>query len=164
MTTQTNREFASPLSSGDLGAGLVTLSGLGMVGYGILFLIRNFNGFIELGLGPEHVGVTPDQIQAFSADLHHYISHVQTATGGFIIGLGLAVTALAWFGIRSGQWWALWTAFLAPTIALGIALPLHYGWGFATLEHLGLAYLDMLVLFVGTGLSYRKLKIEARPR
>jgi len=35
------------------------LAGVGLVGYGILFLIRNFVGFTELGLSPRHVGGTP---------------------------------------------------------------------------------------------------------
>jgi len=53
-------------------------------------------------------------------------------------------------GIRAGQGWALWTAFFAPVIAVGLALPLHYAYGFATLGHLGLIYLDAAILLVGT--------------
>jgi len=40
----------TPSASPELGARLVALAGLGLVGYGVLFLIRNFTGFIELGL------------------------------------------------------------------------------------------------------------------
>src|SRR5437870_10235075 len=101
---------AAPAST-DLGAKLVALAGLGLVGYGIMFLIRNFNGFIELGLTPEHVGGTPEQIQAFSQNLYNYISHLQVAVAAFIIALGVAVIALAWFGSRNGERWAMWTAF-----------------------------------------------------
>ncbi len=107
-----NRGSAAP--SSDLGAKLVTLAGIGLVGYGLMFLIRNFTGFIELGLTPEHVGGTPEQIQAVSPHLFYYISHLQVAVAAFIIALGVAVIALAWQGIRTGQRWALWTAFLAP--------------------------------------------------
>jgi hypothetical protein len=39
------------------------------------------------------------------------------AVAAFIIALGVAVIPLAWQGIRTGQRWALWTAFLAPVIA-----------------------------------------------
>jgi hypothetical protein len=67
--TAPNRGSVAP--SSDLGAKLVTLAGLGLVGYGLMFLIRNFTGFIELGLTPEHVGGTPEQIQAFSPHLLH---------------------------------------------------------------------------------------------
>jgi hypothetical protein len=49
----------------------VALAGIGLVGYGLMFLIRNFTGFIELGLTPEHIGGTPEQIQAFSPRLFY---------------------------------------------------------------------------------------------
>ena len=140
-----------------LGATLVAISGVGLVGYGIMFLIRNFTGFIELGLTPEHVGGTPAEIRAFSPDLYQYISHLQVAVSGFIIALGVAVIALAWYGIRKGERWALWTAFLSPVIAVAIALPLHFPYGIAKMGHLGLIYLDALILVAGTALAYAGL-------
>ncbi len=147
---------AAPTSSG-LGANLVALAGLGLIGYGLMFLVRNFTGFIELGLTPEHVGGTPEQIRTFSPHLYYYISHLQVAVAAFIIALGVAVVALAWKGIRTGQRWALWTAFWAPVIGVGIALPLHYVYGLATTGHLGLIYLDAAILLVGTVLASRSL-------
>src|SRR6266545_3692509 len=160
MTTQSqvSPQMRTVSASADLGAKVVVLAGVGLVGYGIMFLIRNFNGFIELGLTPQHVGATPEQIQAFSPDLYEYISHLQVAVSAFIIALGVAVIALAWYGIRSGQRWALWTAFIAPVIGVAIAVPLHFPYGIATLGHLGLIYLDALILLVGTVLAYRSLK------
>ena len=158
MTTQSQ---TSPrlVGSADLGAKVVVLAGIGLIGYGILFLIRTFNGFIEIGLTSDLAGGTPEQIAAFSPQLYDYISHVQVAVGGLIIALGVAVVALAWFGIRTGQQWALWTAFLAPVIALVIGLPLHYVYGLDTLGHLGPIYLDVVILFVGTVMSYKALKV-----
>src|SRR5918994_2500871 len=141
-----------------LGATLVGLSGIGLVGYGIMFLIRNFIGFIELGLTPEHVGGTPAQIRTFSPDLYEYISHLQVAVSGFIIALGVLVIALAWYGIRKGERWALWTALLGPVIAVAVAVPLHFPYGIATIGHLGLIYLDALILLVGTVLAYGGLR------
>ena len=123
-----------------------------------MFLVRNFTGFTELGLSPALVGGTPEQIQAFSQNLYNYISHLQVALSGFIIALGVAVIALAMFGIRRGESWAVWTAFLAPVIAVGIALPLHFPFHFATIGHLGLIYLDAVILLVGTIISYRAMK------
>jgi hypothetical protein len=146
-------------SSVNAGANVVALAGVGLVGYGIMFLIRNFTGFIELGLTPAHVGGTPEQIQAFSPDLYEYISHLQVAVSAFIIALGVAVIALAWFGIRSGQKWALWTAFLTPVIGVGIAVPLHFPYEIGTFGHLGLIYLDAVILLVGTVLSFNALKL-----
>lgn len=151
---------SSPLSAGgraNLGANLVLLAGVGLVGYGAMFLVRNFTGFIELGLTPQLIGGTPEEIRAFSPNLYHYISHLQVALAAFIIALGIAVIATAWNGIRAGQRWALWTAFLAPVVAVGLALPLHYPYGFATLGHLGLIYLDATILLVGTVLAAKAL-------
>jgi hypothetical protein len=147
----------SAASSSDLGAKLIALAGIGLVGYGLMFLIRNFAGFIELGLTPEHVGGTPDQIRAFSPHLFHYISHLQVAVAAFIIALGVAVIPLAWRGVRAGERWALWTAFLAPVIGVGLALPLHYVYGLATLGHLGLIYLDAAILLAGFVVAHRTL-------
>ena len=142
----------------NLGANLVLLAGVGLVGYGVMFLVRNFTGFIELGLTPQHIGGTPDEIRAFSPHLYDYISHLQVAVAAFIIALGIAVIALAWNGIRTGQRWTLWTAFLAPVVGVALALPLHYSYGFATLGHLGLIYLDAAILLVGTVLAAKALR------
>ena len=153
--------YASPSSPGParsapgLGANLVTLAGIGLVGYGLMFLIRNFTGFIELGLTPEHVGGTPEQIRAFSPHLFNYISHLQVAVAGLLIALGVAVIALAWRGIRSGQRWALSAAFLAPVIGVVVAVPLHYVYGIATVGHLGPIYLDVAILLIGVALARR---------
>ena len=150
-----------PNPSSDLGAKLVALAGIGLIAYGIMFLVRNFTGFVELGLTPEHIGGTPEQIRAANPRLFHYVSHLQVAVAAFIIALGIAVVPLAWEGIRTGQRWALWTAFLAPVIGVGLALPLHYVYGIATLGHLGLIYLDAAILLIGTLLAYRALRMRS---
>jgi hypothetical protein len=160
MTTEghVQRQPIAGTSQLNLGATLVALSGIGLVGYGVMFLIRNFTGFIELGLTPEHVGGTPAQIHTFSPNLYEYISHLQVAVSGFIIALGVVIIALAWYGIRKGERWALWTAFLGPLIGVGVAVPLHFPYGIATMGHLGLIYLDALILLVGTVLAYTGLR------
>ena len=157
MSTQ-SQTSSHLVASADLGAKVIALAGIGLIGYGILFLMWNFTNFIEIGLTPHHVGSTPEQIAAFNPQLYAYISHVQVALGGLIIALGVAVVALAWFGIRTGQKWALWTAFIAPVIALVISLPLHYVYGLDTLGHLGPIYLDVVILIIGTVMSYNALK------
>ena len=138
-----------------LGANLVALSGAAMIGYGILFLVCNFTAFTELGLTPELVGGTPGQIAAFNPRLYNYISHLHVAVAGLIIGLGVAIIALAWFGIRAGQRWALWSALAAPAVALAIVLPIHHVYGLATPGHVGPVYLAMALLVVGALLARR---------
>ncbi len=150
--------YSPPAQSGSqVGANLVLVAGIGLVGYGVMFLVRNFTGFIELGLTAQHIGGTPEEIRAFSPHLYNYISHLQVAVAAFIIALGIGVISLAWNGIRGGQRWALWTAFLAPVVGVGVALPLHYVYGLGTMGHLGLIYLDAGILLVGTVLASRAM-------
>ncbi|OGU03569.1 MAG: hypothetical protein A2085_05315 [Gemmatimonadetes bacterium GWC2_71_10] len=139
------------------GANLVLLAGIGLVGYGLMFLVRNFTGFIELGLTPAHIGGTPEQIRGFSEHLYNYISHLQVAVAAFIIAIGVGVIALAWHGIRNGSRLALWTAFAMPVIGVAIALPLHFVYGIGTMGHLGPIYADAVILVIGTVLAHRAL-------
>ena len=143
------------LSTGVL---LIELAGLGVIVYGIASLIQNFTGLIEIGLGPDQLFVSQPEIAYFSPELYDYISHIQVALSGFMIALGAAVIALAWFGIRSRQSWALWTACVVPLLALAIALPLHFSYGFATLGHVGPAYAVIALVIIGTALSYPGMK------
>ena len=161
MATQARNTTTPTVAPITLGASIVALAGMGLSAYGIMFLIRNFNGFIELGITPALIGTTAEQLQQANPLLYHYISHLQVALSGFMIGLGLAVIALAWFGIRTRMRWALWTAFLAPVVAVAVALPLHYPYGFDTIGHLGLIYLDGFTLLVGTALAYNALQRSA---
>ena len=140
-----------------LGAVLVALAGVGLVGYGIVFLIRNFIGFTELGLSSRHVGGTPEQIRSFSPDLYEYISHLHMAISGLLIALGITVIALAWYGIRRGQRWALWTVLWSAVVALAVVIPPHYAYGIGTLGHLGPIYFDVVLLVIGTVVAYTAL-------
>jgi hypothetical protein len=134
---------------------MVIIAGLALIVYGCLFVIRNFTGFIELGLTPAHIGGTPAEIRAFSPRLFNYISHLQVAIAGFIIALGVAVISLAWHGMRVRERWAAWTVALVVVVAVTITLPLHYVYGLATWGHLGALYVDVLLLLAGSALSLR---------
>jgi hypothetical protein len=48
----------------------------------------------------------------------------------------------------------------APVLALAVALPAHYPWGFATLGHLGLIYLATAIFVVGAAMSGKALLEE----
>ena len=140
------------------GAGLMSLAGLGFIGYGIIFFVRNFtDSFLELGIGADQVAKGKDEIKAFDNDLYNYISHLHIAVSGFIAALGLAVLVLAWFGVRRGYTWAWVGAVAAPVLALAVALPAHYPWGFDTIGHLGLIYLATAIFVVGAALSGKAL-------
>lgn len=146
-----------------LGSTIMALAGLGFVGYGAIFFVRNFtDSFLELGIGPDQVAVGKTQIEEFSPDLLHYISHLHIAVAGFIAAAGIAVAALAWYGVRRGEWWAWTAAVVVPVFGLAVALPAHYPWGFDTVGHLGLIYLDTAFFVVGAALAY--LGLTARNR
>jgi len=140
------------------GVYLMTLGAVAFIGYAIIFFVRNFtDSFLELGIGPAQVDKGKDAIEAFSPDLYHYISHLQIAISGFIAATGLAVAALSWFGVRRGYIWAWATAVAAPVLALAVALPAHYPWGFATIGHLGLIYLATAIFVAGALLALKGL-------
>ena len=85
--------------------------------------------------------------------MFHYISHLHIAVSGFLAASGIAVAALAWFGVRRGEFWAWVTAVAAPVVALAVALPAHYPNNFDTLGHLGLIYLATAVFVAGALLA-----------
>ncbi|MDQ4084421.1 MAG: hypothetical protein M3165_01255 [Actinomycetota bacterium] len=137
-----------------LGAAVMGLAGLAFVGYAVIFFARNFtDSFLELGIGPAQVDVGRSEIIAFSPSLYDYISHLHIAVSGFIAATGLAVAALAWFGVRRGERWAWVTAVVVPVVGLAVALPAHYPFGFDTMGHLGLIYLATAVFVVGAVLA-----------
>src|SRR5215213_1515965 len=141
------------------GVYLMTLGAVAFIGYALIFFVRNFtDSFLELGIGPGQVDKGKDAIQAFSPDLYHYISHLQIAVSGFIAATGLAVAALSWFGVRRGYVWAWAAAVATPVLALVVALPSHYSWGFATTGHLGLIYLATVIFVAGAALSGKALR------
>jgi hypothetical protein len=141
------------------GAGLMTVAAVAFIGYAVIFFVLNFtDSFLELGIGSDQVASGKDEIKAFDHDLYHYISHLHIALSGFIAATGLAVAALAWFGVRRGYMWAWATAVAAPVLGLAVALPAHYTWGFATIGHLGLIYVATAVFVAGSLLALKGLR------
>ena len=141
------------------GSAIMTLAGIGFIGYAVIFFIRNFtDSFLELGIGPNEVDVGKDAIRQFSPSLYEYVSHLHIAVSGFIAAAGLATAALAWFGVRRGQRWAWVTAVATPVLGLAVALPAHYPNNFDTLGHLGLIYADTLLFVVGALLALGALR------
>jgi hypothetical protein len=140
------------------GAAIMALGGIGFVGYGLLFFVQNFTGFLELGISHAEVDVGRADIQRFSPSLYHYISHLHIALAGFIAAAGVAVAALAWFGVRRGELWAWVTAVVVPVLALAVALPAHYPWHLDTVGHLGLIYADTVLFCVGAALALAGLQ------
>jgi hypothetical protein len=141
-----------------LGSLLMSFGAVAFVGYAVIFFVLNFtDSFLELGIGRGQVDVDKNQIQDFSPDLYHYISHLHIAVSGFIAATGIAVLFLTWFGVRRGLLWAWVGAVAAPVVGLAVALPAHYPWGLATIEHLGLIYLATAIFVAGALLALKAL-------
>lgn len=139
-----------------IGSWLMGGASVGFIGYAVIFFVRNFtDSFLELGIGPNEVNVSKDQIQAFSPSLFEYISHLHLAVSGFIAATGLGVLFLVAYGVRRGHMWAWVGAVAAPVLGLAVALPAHYPNHFDTLGHLGLVYLATLVFVVGALIALR---------
>jgi len=157
-TLNTTQRSATEESRLRLGSAIMAVGGLGFLGYGVIFLVRNFtDSFLELGIGREQVDVGKTEIEEFSPQLEHYISHLHIAVAAFIGATGIAVAALSWYGVRRGEMWAWVTAVVVPVFGLAVALPAHYPWGFDTIGHLGLIYADTLLFMVGAGLALMAL-------
>ena len=161
MTTITAEARHEQSTALKWGVNLMTLGALAFIGYAVIFFVLNFtDNFLELGIGSDQVASGKDEIKAFDNDLYHYISHLHLAVSGFIAATGLAVAALSWFGVRRRQLWAWVAAVAAPVLALAVALPAHYPWGFDTIGHLGLIYLATAIFVVGAALSGKALLDE----
>lgn len=137
----------------EVGGRLLALAGVAVFLYGLGFLIIDFTAFTELGLTAQQVGGAPRAISGFSQALYNYISHLQVALSAFIMAYALQLTALAWFGVRRRQPWALWTVAIGSAVAYAVAVPLHFVYGLATLIHLGPFALVALVLIAGMVLA-----------
>jgi len=136
------------------GSAAIAVAGAAVFIYGAVFLILNFTAFIELGLSHQLVGTSAAALRAENPTLYNYISHLQVNLAAFIMIYGLALAALAWFGIRRGQRWALWTALGSYLLGLVVALPIHYVYGLAALGHVGPFYLVTVAVLGGAWLSY----------
>jgi hypothetical protein len=155
ITAEGRREETTALK---VGVSLMTFAAVAFIGYAVIFFVRNFTGdFLELGIGPDQIASGKDEIKAFDNDLYHYISHLHIAVSGFIAATGVAVAALSWYGVRRGYMWAWIAAVATPVLALAVALPAHYPWGFDTIGHLGLIYLATAIFVVGAVLSGKVL-------
>ena len=148
------------------GSLLMTIAGVAFIGYGAVFAVWDvIGGGFELGVATIG-GMTRAELAASQPRVLHYISHLHIATAAFIIATGIAVAGLAWYGVRAGQVWALVTAGVAPVVALGMALPMHWLdlFGHDWVTHLGPIYLATIVFVVGWVRSVNALQRSTATR
>ena len=133
------------------GAVTMIVGAVMFLAYAIVFIFRAFSGTgFEIGVTTLN-GVTPAQLNQLSPAVMAYITHLHVATAGFIAATAVADIGLAWYGVRTGAWWAWITAVISPVVGLALALPLHYTGAFEHdwVSHLGPIYLGTLIFVVG---------------
>ena len=148
------------------GAYLIAVAGAMFVAHGVGFVYRTYysSGF-ELGVETLG-GVTRAELAASSPAILSYIDHLHVSMAGLMMAVGIAMIALAWFGVRRGQWWAWATAIVVPVVFMAHSLPVHQTvhFEFDALLHLGPAALGAPVLIAGAVLSYYGLRaVNRRP-
>jgi len=131
--------------------------------YGIVFFIRSFvgNGF-ELGVETLN-GVTVSQLNTLNPAIFYYIQHLHVATAEFIIATGIAVAALSWYGVRSGQLWAFVAAVIAPVVGIAVVIPMHWLNNFSHnwITHLGPIYLGTVIFVIGALIALKGFMVKS---
>ena len=119
--------------------------------YAVVFFFQALSsGGFEIGVKTLN-GVTPQRLNELNPAIMGYIRHLHVATAAFIAATAVAVGGLAWYGVRTGLWWALITAVISAVLALVVALPLHYMGHFSYdwVRHLGPIYLGTIIFVLG---------------
>src|SRR5438034_9690850 len=100
-----------------------------------------------------------------NAAIMSYIMHLHVSMVAIIADTAVAGAGLAWYGVRSGLWWALITAVISPVLGLVVALPLHYmgHFNYDWMSHLGPIYVGTIIFVVGVVVALMGLS-QAAPR
>jgi len=121
------------------GVALVAVAGLGLALNGATIAYRAlFEPGFEAGVGSLG-GTSYADLAAANHELAHYVDHLHLNVAGLLVAGGIAVAALAVFGVRRGKPWALGTAVAIPVVFLAFSLPVHgaVAFDYDTLAHLG---------------------------
>jgi hypothetical protein len=106
-THDSGRSPAASIRTLRWGANLIAVAGLMFVANGLAMLYRAFfsSGF-ELGV---HAlgGVTRAELAGTNHELFHYVNHLHVNVAGLMVAAGIAMIALARYGIGRGHRWAL---------------------------------------------------------
>lgn len=133
------------------GAGLIALAGFGVIANGLAMLYR---ALLSPGFEPGVTtlgGITSAELAGTNHELFHYINHLHVNVAGLLVAMGLGTVALAWFGIRRGDRWALATSLAMPAVFLVHSIPIHQtsAFTFDALTHLGPGFFWLPVFLIG---------------
>lgn len=136
---------------------LFFIQGLGMIHRAII------ENRFELGV-TDLGGYTATELAEMNPAIQSYIDHLAVNLGGLMIAAGIAMVALVWYGVRSGQLWALLSVISIPVIYALLGLSVHQTvhFHFDQLVHLGPAGVGIPLLIIGSVLAYQGIQIEDR--
>ena len=142
------------------GAYLIAVSGVGFIVNALAMLYRVlFDPSFEAGVSTLG-SVARADLAGTNPEVVHYIDHLHVNVAGLMAAGGIAMIALAWYGVRRGQRWAWAAAIALPVVFLGHSLPVHQtaGFSFDAVAHLGPGLVWLPALLVGAGLAYHGLR------
>ena len=142
------------------GARVIAVTGVGLVGYGLTLLYSVYFG-TEFELGVTTLGgTTRAELAATNPEILHYMDHLQVGLGGLLAVVGIAIIALAWYGIQEGHRWALMTTLLIAVIALVTNFVVHFdpGFGYDWFVHVGPSILVTVLVLGGVVWAYQGLR------
>lgn len=142
------------------GVGLITVTGVGLVGYSLTFLyVAYFGREFELGVDTLG-GTTRAELAASNPEVLHYIDHFHVGFGAVLGALGITIVALAWYGIREGRRWAFNTTLVVAAIALLANFAIHYdaGFDYDFVVHIAPSLLITVLVVAGLGRAYQGLE------
>jgi hypothetical protein len=101
--------------------GAIAVGGLVMTHrYGVGRVPGSPSIFLSADVEQPMLGRPTADLMADSPGLARILGLVMDAFLGMMLGFAILLAAIAWFGLRDGQVWALWTAVLGNVAMLGI--------------------------------------------
>jgi type IV secretory pathway VirB2 component (pilin) len=164
-TTNATRASASDSRSLRWGASLIAVAGGGFVLNAVAMLYRVlYDPGFEAGVDTLG-GATRAQLAASNPEVVHYIDHLHVNVAGLMAAAGIAMVALAWYGVRRGQRWSLATVVAVPVVFMAHSLPVHQtaGFSFDEVAHLAPGLLWLPALLVGAILAFHGLHTSKGP-
>jgi len=141
------------------GSFLLVVTGFGLVGYGVSFVYSVYFGSgFELGVNALG-GVSRADLAVTNPAMLDYMDHLHIGLAGLLIGVGIAIATLAWYGVRQGQAWALGLVALITFLALLTNFQVHFDRAFTYdwLVHLAPSVLATALAIVGVLRAYQGL-------
>lgn len=149
-------DFRSRLGAGRM---LLLASTFGIVSAGLTIMTVGMTSvFVPTDLA--YMGVTPEELRSFNAQLIPLIAHDRAGFGGALVSCGLAMFIAALYGFPSRS---LWEALaIAGISGFGAAILVHPAIGYTTPIHIAPAIFGCVVFAAGMALTFSSSRERRR--